>query len=301
MRKQVLPTDWRPFRFGVDSFIWSEDFSDKDLWIIPKAKALGFETLDLAIAHPETFPTKKARRRAADAGIRLVTTTTLSKDTNLISPEPAIRRSGVASLKRLVDINYELGSTILGGVIYAGWGCITGTPRTSEEWQWSVESLRKVAEYAKQAGELTLAVEPVNRFESHFLNIAEDAVRYCRDVGTGNVKVHLDSFHMTHEESSFSGAVAACGREYLGYVHVCESNRGIPGTGLVPWKEFFTALARVGYFGPLVIESFDPRFEQLSKLCAIWRKFAESGEALAVEGLSNLRRIAAEVHETSSR
>jgi D-psicose/D-tagatose/L-ribulose 3-epimerase len=122
-----------------------------------------------------------------------------------------------------------------------------------------------------------------------------DAVRYCRDVGTGNVKVHLDSFHMTREENSFSGAVAACGREYLGYVHVCESNRGIPGGGLVPWKEFFTALAGVGYLGPLVIGSFDPGFEELNRLCAIWRKFADSGEALAVEGLRNLRRIAAQV------
>jgi len=75
-------------------------------------------------------------------------------------------------------------------------------------------------------------------------------------------------------------------------VHVCESNRGVPGTGLVPWKEFFTAVKAVGYTGPLVIESFDPGFEELNGLCAIWRKFAESGEQLAVEGLANLRAIA---------
>ncbi len=283
------------FSFGVDSFIWSESFSEKDLWIIPKAKALGFETIDLAVAHPEVFPTKKVKQAAADAGIRLVTTHTLNKDTNLISPDPKVRAKGVTALKTMVDINNELGSRIFGGVIYAGWGCITGKPRTEQEWQWSVTAMRETAEYAKKNGALTIAVEPVNRFETHFLNIADDAVRYCRDVGTGNVKVHLDSFHMTHEENSFAGAVAACGREYLGYVHVCESNRGIPGTGLVPWKEFFTALGKVGFYGPLVIESFDPGFEELNRLCAIWRKFADSGEVLAVEGLRNLKRIAAEV------
>ena len=225
----------------------------------------------------------------------MVTTTTLNKDTNLISPDARVRARGVACLKTLVDINNELGSTILGGVNYAGWGCITGKPRTEREWGWSVEAMREVALYAKRSGTLTIAVEPVNRFETHFLNIAEDAVRYCTEVGTGNVKVHLDSFHMTHEESSFTGAVEACGREYLGYVHVCESNRGIPGTGLVPWKGFFTALKMIGYFGPLVIESFDPGFEELNRLCAIWRKFAESGEALAVAGLRNLTTIAEEV------
>jgi D-psicose/D-tagatose/L-ribulose 3-epimerase len=112
---------------------------------------------------------------------------------------------------------------------------------------------------------------------------------------TGNVKVHLDCFHMIREEMSFRQAVLTCGKEYLGYVHVCENNRGIPGTGLVPWKAFFTALMDIGYEGPLVIESFDPGFEELNRLCAIWRKFADTGEELAVKGLQNLQRIAAEV------
>jgi D-psicose/D-tagatose/L-ribulose 3-epimerase len=140
-----------------------------------------------------------------------------------------------------------------------------------------------------------IAVEAINRFETHFLNIAEDAVRYCRDVGTSNMKVHLDCFHMIREELSFKGAVETCGKKYLGYIHVCESNRGIPGTGLVPWKEFFQAVKDVGYTGPLVIESFDPGFEELNGLCAIWRKFADSGEELAVLGLKNLKAIAAEI------
>jgi len=283
------------FKFGVDTFIWSEVFSERDLWIIPKAKELGFEVLDIAIAHPETFPTDKVKKEVEKTGIEVVTTTTLNKNTNLISPDSAIRANGVKSLKTLVDINNTLGSKILGGVNYAGWGCRTGKPRTKQEWNWSVEAMRQVGRYAKETGELIIAVECINRFETHFLNIASDAVQYCRDVGTGNIKVHLDCFHMNQEESSFSGAVETCGKEYLGYVHVCESNRGIPGTGLVPWKEFFTALKKIGYYGPLVIESFDPGFEELNSLCAIWRKFAESGEALAIEGLSNLKKIAAEV------
>ncbi len=283
------------FKFGVDSFIWSENFSDKDLWIIPKAKELGFETLDIAIAHPETFPTQALKAKAAQAGIPLVTTTTLNEKTNVISPDPAVRAKGVESLKLLVDINIELGSSILGGVIYAAWGYLTGKPRTEQEWDWSVTAMRQVAKYAKERGDLTIALEPVNRFETHFMNIADDAVRYCKDVGTGNIKVHLDTFHMIREELSFSGAVKACGKEFLGYVHVCENNRGVPGTGLVPWKEFFRAVKEIGYTGPLVVESFDPDFEELNRLCAIWRRFADSGEALAVQGLANLSAIAREV------
>jgi D-psicose/D-tagatose/L-ribulose 3-epimerase len=138
---------------------------------------------------------------------------------------------------------------------------------------------------------LVLAVEPVNRFETHFINIAVDAVKYCKDVGTGNVKVHLDSYHMSREETNFTEAVEACGRDYLGYVHVCENNRGIPGTGLVPWKEFLTALKSVGYEGPLTIEAFDPGFEELNKLTATWRFYTDTGEELAIQGLRNLKQV----------
>jgi D-psicose/D-tagatose/L-ribulose 3-epimerase len=280
------------FTFGVDSFIWSESFSEQDLWIITKAKELGFSHLDLAVAHPETFPTEKVKNLAEETGIAMITTHTLNKDTSFISPDSAVRARGAESLKTLVDINKIIGADILGGVIYAGWGCLTGKPRTEQEWEWSVGSMKEVAQYAKDNSDIILAVEPVNRFETHFLNIAADAVQYCKDVGTGNIKVHLDAFHMIREETSFRGAVETCGKEYLGYIHVCESNRGIPGTGLVPWKEFFTALKDIGYDGPMVIESFDPSFEELNSLCAIWRRFADSGEDLAIQGKKNLEEIA---------
>jgi D-psicose/D-tagatose/L-ribulose 3-epimerase len=278
------------FRFGVHTLIWSERFTEKDLPLIEKAKSLGFEVLNISI-RPETFPTELVREKAKEVGIELVATTGLRKDTNLIDPDPKIRRSGIEALKQIVDINVQIGSRILGGVNYAAWGYLTGRPRTEDEWNWSVQCMREVALYAKNKSDIIIAVEAVNRFETHFLNIAEDAVRYCKDVGTGNVKVHLDSFHMIREELSFTEAVEICGKEYLGFVHVCENNRGIPGTGLVPWKEFFAALKRIDYTGPLVIESFDPSFQEINKLCAIWRKFAETGEELAVQGLKNLREI----------
>lgn len=278
-------------KFGVDSFIWSEVFSEKDIWIIPKAKELGFEVIELAIAHPESFPTALVKEELAKTGIKVATSTTLSKETNFISPDPKIRENGVRVQKLLVDINKELGSNIIAGVNYAAWGYTTGRPRTEQEWEWSVNAMREVALYAKEQCDVNICVEPVNRFETHFLNIAKDAVAYCKDVGTGNMKVHLDTFHMIREETSFSEAVETCGKQYLGYVHVCENNRGVPGTGLVPFKELFTALTKIGYEGFCTIESFDPSFEELNALCAIWRTFSDSGEQLAIDGLKNLRTI----------
>ena len=283
------------FHFGVDSYIWTERFLNKDLWIIPKAKELGFEVIDLASGHPFEFPVQAVLEEKDRAGIQCVTTTTLGADTDLISPDPAIRQRGIEHMKKMVDINRILGSKILAGVIYAGWGCLSGKPRTEQEWEWSVNAMREITQYAADNWDGILAVECVNRFETHFLNIAADGVQYCKDAGMPNIQVHLDCFHMIREEKSFAGAVKTCGKEYLGYVHVNENDRGIPGTGLVPFEEFFRALKEIGYDGPLTIESFDPSFEETNRNCAIWRSFAPSGEALAVEGLADLKRIAAAI------
>jgi D-psicose/D-tagatose/L-ribulose 3-epimerase len=287
------------FKFGVDSLIWTEEFTAGDLHLIDKARKLGFDVIDINISHPERFPVKQVRKKIREVGIEAVTTFGLSEEANVISRKKATRKKGVETIKRVIDINNEIGSPILGGVFYATWGYLTGKPPTESEWEWSVECMQEAALYAKKNSPLILATEVLNRFESHFLNTAADAVRYCKEVGTGNVKVHLDTFHMIREETSFKGAVETCGKKYLCYMHVCENNRGIPGTGLVPWKELFTALQKIKYAGPLTIESFDPGFTELNRLCCIWRKFAETGEELAVEGLKNLKVIEKSLKQAS--
>ncbi len=86
-------------------------------------------------------------------GIDCVCTTTLTAETNPISPDPTIRAEGVRAMKKCVDICNTLGSPILGGVNYAAWGYITKRPRTDEEWAWGVSCMREVGEYAKKTGE----------------------------------------------------------------------------------------------------------------------------------------------------
>ena len=282
------------FKYGVHTFIWSEYFTEKDLPLITRAKSLGFDVVDIGIFNPtalKNFPVQGVKETAKEADIEVVILSPMSPDANLIDPDPAIRKNAVEFLKKLVDVSVEVGSKIVSGEITEAVGYLTGKPRTTDEWNWSVEGMREVCLYAKDTSDVVLAAEVVNRFETHFLNTAEDAVKYCKDVGTDNMKVHLDSYHMIREETSFKGAVEVCGKEYLGYIHVCENNRGIPGTGLVPWEEFFRALKNIGYEGALTIEAFDPNFVELNKVTATWRYYTETGEELALQGLKNLKEI----------
>ncbi len=237
------------FKFGVDSWSWTEIFEEKDLWVIGRAKELEFEVLDINIAYPEKF------------GIEIVITTILEKRGNVISPDPEVRKVGISLLKKLVDISNALDSSIFGGVNYVAWDYTIGKPRTEEEWEWSVAAMKEVAKYAQDTGKVTICVEPLNRFESHFLNIAEDAIEYFKDVDMKNMKVHLDTFHMNIEEADIVEAFKICGKEFLGYIHTYENNRGIPGTGHVSWKGIFKAIKDIGYQGPCVIESFDTSME----------------------------------------
>jgi D-psicose/D-tagatose/L-ribulose 3-epimerase len=225
--------------------LFHETFLENDLPLLDEVKRMGFDAIEIIPFDPDGFPAAKVKRAAADLGLTVNLGYGLPEEYNIISPDPAVRQRGIDFSKKLIDLSNEAGAEVFGGMIYCGWGYLTGRPRTTEEWKWAVENFRVIAEHAASTSKLIIGIEPVNRFESHFINIAADAVRFIDDVGMSNVKVHLDTFHMIREEDNMRAAVLKAGPQ-LGYVHACESQRGIPGRGLVPWVEFFAALREVG-------------------------------------------------------
>lgn len=281
-------------KFGIHSLLFTETFVEKDLPLLEKFRNMGFEAVELLPFDPDNFPARQVRKLASDLGLTINTGYGMPAEYNTISPDANTRRRGIEFSKRLIDLSQQAGAHVLGGAIYCGWGYLTGKMRSSEEWNWAVESYREIAEYALQNSSLILGIEPLNRFESHLINIASDALRFIDAVGLPNVKVHLDTFHMIREENHIAQAIRLTGTQ-LGYFHACENQRGIPGTGLVPWLEVFRTFRQIGYDGCVTIESFDPNMPKIAKLCCIWRQFADSPEQLASQGLSFLREIHAQV------
>ena len=281
--------------FGIHSLLFTETFLEKDLPLLDKCKRMGFDAVEIIPFDPDNFPARQVKAAAGDLGLTINTGYGLPAEYNIISPDAQVRKRGVEFSKKLIDLSNEAGAKVFGGMVYCGWGYLTGKMRTEEEWKWAVEGYQQIASYAKDASDLILGIEPVNRFESHFINIAADAVRFIKDVGLPNVKVHLDTFHMIREEDDIPRAVTETG-SYIGYVHACENQRGIPGTGQVPWADFFWALQQAGYDGCITIESFDPNMENIAKLCCIWRKLADSPEQLATEGLRYLKEVRRKVY-----
>lgn len=282
-------------KFGLHTMLFTEAFIDKDVALLERCKNMGFDAVEIVPFDPDKFPAKKVKKVAADLGLTINTGYGIPEEYNTISPDPAVRKRGVAFSKQLIDLSNEAGAEVFGGAVYCGWGYLSGKMRTQDEWKWGVDAYREIAEYAASTSKLILGIEPLNRFESHFINTAADAVQFIKDVGVPNVRVHLDSFHMIREEDNFVSAMRQTGK-YLGYFHACENQRGIPGTGLVPWRDVFRTFKEIGYDGCVTIESFDPNMEKVAKLCCIWRKLADSPEQLATQGLRFLKQMRDEVY-----
>jgi D-psicose/D-tagatose/L-ribulose 3-epimerase len=100
----------------------------------------------------------------------------------------------------------------------------------------------------------------------------------------------LDTFHMNIEERSVGDAIRAAGKR-IRHLHACENDRGAPGSGHVPWGEVAQACRDIGFNGPFVIESFTNKVKSIAKAAAIWRKFANSQDELARNGLGYLREL----------
>jgi D-psicose/D-tagatose/L-ribulose 3-epimerase len=139
--------------------------------------------------------------------------------------------------------------------------------------------------------DITLAIEPLNRFETFFLNTAADARRLCEEVAHPRIGAMLDTFHANIEETSVGRAVDATG-PYLRHVHTCENDRGVPGTGHIAWQELFSALQRRQYDEWLVIESFGFAIPEIAAAACIWRDLAPNVDAIASEGVRFLKRQA---------
>ena len=104
----------------------------------------------------------------------------------------------------------------------------------------------------------------------------QEAVEYVNAVDRDNVKVMLDTFHMNIEEDSFEDAIYTAGH-HLGYLHVCENNRKLPGQGRLPWKEIGRALKGIEFQGPVVIESFLTMEGSVAHDLKIWRQLCTEG------------------------
>jgi D-psicose/D-tagatose/L-ribulose 3-epimerase len=280
-------------KYGVNTMVWTTRVSAAHESLLARIKEWGFDGVELFLSNEEPADIAAVRRMLDRLQLERNVCCVLSRDANLISTHAEARARGVEYLRQCVERTSELGGRLICGPIYAGLGVMTGRRRTEEEWHWAVEGLRAVARHARSVG-VSLSLEPLNRFETYFLNTLNDAARLVHAIAQPNVGIHFDTFHSNIEERHPAEALRRVAKDVT-HVHISESDRGTPGTGHVDWRGVMKALKETGYDGWLTLESFAQPEPDLAAAAAIWRDLAPSGDELARSGLQFIKSLTGEV------
>jgi D-psicose/D-tagatose/L-ribulose 3-epimerase len=275
-------------KLAVNMFIWSANFGPADADLLPRVKAAGFDGIELPLFHPSEFAAAELRRAVDANGLEPIVCSIIPNGLNLVSDDAALRRKTQTHLKDVVARAAEVGARLVDGPLYAPVGYLPGRRRTDDEWKWAIEGYQSLTD-TLDAHRITLAIEPLNRFETFFLNTVGDVAAICDAVAHPRVGVAFDTFHANIEEKDIPRACRAVAR-HLKHVQVSENDRGTPGSGHVNWPGLIRALTDVGYDQWLSIESFGPNLGAFSSAVCIWRDIEPKTESIAFDGIEFLKR-----------
>ena len=275
-------------KFGVNTFIWSGTFGPANFELLPAIKEAGFDGVEVPLLDPKGFAGAAIRKAAEAYGLERNACTVLIDGYSLISEDADLRRRTRTHLEDIAKAAAEAGAGIVCGPLYCPVGYLPGRRRTADEWKWAVEGFQSVGDTLASLG-LIFAIEPLNRFETFFLNTAADAASLAREIGHPNIGILFDTFHANIEEKDIAAGFLTVG-PYLKHIHTCENDRGIPGSGHVEWPEVFAAIRALGYDGWLTIESFGFAIKELCAAASIWRDIERTPESIAYEGVKFLKK-----------
>ncbi len=214
----------------------------------------GYKSIEIS-GEPDVFDTKDLRRLLTENGIACWGAVSLMfEGRDLIHADEAVRASSIGYLNECVTMVKELDGYEM-TIVPSQVGKVAPMDTPEQEWAWAVDSLKEV--YAHGQGEgIRIALEPLNRFETNFLNRADQAVLLAEAVGA-DCGVCLDTFHLNIEEADMLEAIRNS-KERLVDFHVADNNRMACGMGSLDWPLIVRTLKEVGYDGALTVEFVAP-------------------------------------------
>lgn len=224
-------------------------YSGDLLFGIKRAAALGYDGVELNIRDTSDQPLdeiiKAAKEHALDITALGTGQSYLRDGLSILSPDKTVRDRLIERLRLHIDFGARTGAKlILGGVF----GKLEGNADDrKKEYDGARETVHSLAEYAQRCA-VEIVIEPINRYETNFLNTIDQALAFISNVGCTGVKVLPDTFHMNIEEQDPWMALISAGA-MVGHVHVADSNRMSPGSGHVDFPGLFTALRSINYSG----------------------------------------------------
>jgi D-psicose/D-tagatose/L-ribulose 3-epimerase len=275
-------------KLGFNLLLWTTHVTDAHWPIIERLQSTGYDGVEIplfegSVSHYEALGKRLKSAGLSSTGIGVMP----GAGKHALSPDPAERAGALEHLKWLIDCTAALGGDICAGPFHQPLGEFTGRGPTPDEIARCVEVHQQAAAYAAPLG-ITLAVEPLNRFECYFLNSARQAADLVKKVGAPNYGYLYDTFHFNIEEDSITAVIPETIGQ-IAHVHISENNRGVPGAGHIDFQSVFSTLKAAGWDGWMTIESFGSALPDLAAATKIWRPLFAREEDVYEKGYKLMR------------
>jgi D-psicose/D-tagatose/L-ribulose 3-epimerase len=213
-----------------------------------------YESLEIS-GEPERHDTKAVRKLLAEHNVRCWGSVTLMlEDRNLLAKDEAQRAMSVQYVKDCITMVEELEGQVI-SVVPGTVGKLVPDATPEEEWRWAVEGMQEIYDHARKSG-VRIAIEPINRFETYFINRGAQALALAEAVGS-ECGVCLDVFHMNIEEADMFATIREVGDRVANF-HVADNTRMAPGMGNFDWPRIVASVRAIGYDGALSVEFCPP-------------------------------------------
>lgn len=274
---------------GISTFVWVSPFSTASFDVLHKAKDIGYDVIEIAVEDRDLIDWVALKKVSRELGLRVTVSGAFGMDRDISSERPEIRANGLSYIIDCLEIANDFESPVFGGPLYSAVGKtrLVSAEQKAQERQWCLENLYQAIRRAEALG-VTLALEPLNRFETDMVNTVDQAIAIVDELNSPYLKVLLDTFHSNIEEKDIPASIIKLG-DRLVHVQANENDRGTPGTGHLDWLGTRDALRTIGYEGSLVIETFGAPSKELARAASIWRPLANSADELAAEGFAFLK------------
>ncbi|MGV3764113.1 sugar phosphate isomerase/epimerase family protein [Parapedobacter sp.] len=264
-------------------------FSTASFDVLRKAKDIGYDVIEIAVEDRDLIDWVALKKVSRELGLHVTVSGAFGMDRDISSERPEIRANGLSYIIDCLEIANDFESPVFGGPLYSAVGKtrLVAAEQKAQEMQWCQDNLYKAIRRAETLG-VTLALEPLNRFETDMVNTVDQAIAIVDLLDSPYLKILLDTFHSNIEEKNIPASIVKLG-DRLVHIQANENDRGTPGTGHLDWLGIRDALRTIGYGGSLVIETFGAPSKELARAASIWRPLANSADELAAEGFSFLK------------
>jgi D-psicose/D-tagatose/L-ribulose 3-epimerase len=264
-------------KLGIGIMYWASTWNDEQPPLFAKAKAAGFDAVEVSLINGADLDFKAFRSALDHTGLDVYCIMGLGPQTDITSPDAAIRRNGIEYVKRALEATAKLGSPVLCGLPYLQWLYFPAGNDLQSYRDRGASALHEIAATASDNG-VTICLEVINRFETFMFNTVSGALDFLHQVDHPSVKLHLDTYHMNMEEDDIYVAIREAGGN-LGHFHTVASNRKLPGQGHIDWQAVRLALDDIGYEGGLGIEAFPLPNTETGRSINIWRPLVNDLDA----------------------